>query len=217
METKRSSTFNWVLIAALAVLYVLSLAGLLYGNYMAGDSAAWQLIVSGILLSIPLILLYFSIYVLATAASQRHLQGQIDRRLARLIYWSPRIAGVLIILFISMFALDVFSEGHSLGEMLLGFLMHMLPSIVMAIVLALAWRWEWVGFVAFLVAGLFFLRSMIFNPLQGLGTFLLFSGPMFVIALLFGVNWLWRKELHPASKRSMPAALDRCLEITPHC
>ncbi len=197
MATKQSSTFNRVLIAVLVLLYVSSLASLLYGNYMAGDSALWQMIVSGILLSIPLILLYGLIYVLVVAARQKNSQGTIDRRLAKLIYWSPRIAGILIILFVSLFALDVFEEGYTLGEMLLGFLMHMLPSIAMAIVLALAWRWEWVGFVTFLLAGLFFLRAMLFNPLQGVGMFLLFSGPMFLIALLFGANWRWRKELRP--------------------
>jgi hypothetical protein len=193
MERERYSTFSRVLIAILVLLYVISLAGLLYGNYMAGDSALWQMVINGILLSIPLILFYGLIYVLVVAARQRRSQGTVDRRLARLIYWSPRIAGILIILFVSMFALDVFEEGLSLGEMLLGFLMHMLPSIAMAIVLALAWRWEWVGFVTFLFAGLFFLRVMLFNPMRGLGMFLLFSGPMFLIAVLFGVNWRWRE------------------------
>jgi hypothetical protein len=38
---------------------------------MAGDSAVGQMIVSGILLSIPLILLYGLIYVLVVAARQR--------------------------------------------------------------------------------------------------------------------------------------------------
>ena len=200
MEMKRSSTFNRVLIVVLVLLYVLSLGSLLYGNYMAGDSALWQMIVSGILLSIPLILLYALTYVLVVASRQKHEYGTVDRRLAKLIYWSPRIAGILIILFVSMFAFDVFVEGLTLGEMLLGFLMHMLPSIAMAIVLALAWRWEWVGFVTFLLAGLFFLRAMLFNPMQGVGMFLLFSGPMFLIALLFGANWRWRKELRPDLK-----------------
>ena len=207
METERSSTFNRVLVTVLVLLYVLSLGSLLYGNYMAGDSALWQMIVSGILLSIPLILFYGLIYVLVMAARQRRSQGTVDRRLAKLIYWSPRIAGILIILFVSMFAFDVFVEGLTLGEMLLGFLMHMLPSIAMAIVLALAWRWEWVGFVTFLLAGLFFLRAMLFNPMQGLGMFLLFSGPMFLIALLFGANWRWRNELRSDIKPVMPSGV----------
>ena len=91
-----------------------------------------------------------------------------------------------------MFALDVFSPEYTLAEMLLGFLMHMLPSIFMMIVLALAWRWEWVGFFAFLLAALFFMRFLLSgNPGDGIGMFLLFSGPMLLIALLFGANWRW--------------------------
>lgn len=197
MDTQHSTIMNRPLAVGLTALYILSLAGLLYGNILAGDSAAWQLIVSGILLSIPLILFYYLIYVLVTAFQQKRRFGQVDRRLARWIYWSPRIAGIVIILFISLFALDVFSEGYSLAEMLLAFLMHMLPSIALAILLALAWRWEWIGFLTFLVAGLFFMRTIFFDPLQSLGMFLLFSGPLLLIALLFGANWRWRKELRP--------------------
>ena len=199
MVTQRSSIFTRILIVVLGALFVLSLSWFLYGNYRVGDSALWQMIVSGILLSIPLALLYASIGVLVVAARQKSTQGQVDRRLAKLLYWSPRLAGVAIIFFISLFALDVFGPGYSLGEMLLGFLMHMLPSIGLIIMLALAWRWEWVGFAAFLVAALFFMRFLLRNPVQEFGNFLLISGPLLVIALLFGANWLWRKELHPAS------------------
>ena len=199
MATQQSTIFTRILIFVLGVLFIVSLSWLLYGNYQAGDSASWQLLISGILLSIPLALLYSSIGVLLMAARQKSTQGQVDRRLAKLLFWSPRLAGVAIIFFISLFALDVFAPGYSLGEMLLGFLMHMLPSIALAVVLAFAWRWEWVGFAAFLAAALFFMRFLLRNPVQEFGNFLLFSAPLLVIALLFGANWLWRKELHPAS------------------
>ncbi len=199
METKQSSTFNWVLAGVLGLLFVLSLGWYLVQNYRAGDSAPWQLITSGLILAIPLALFYFCIGVLVVAARQK-AQGQIAPRLAKVIYWSPRLAGVLIISFVSLFALDMFEGDSTLGEKLLGFLMHMLPSIAMIIVLVLAWRWEWVGFVTFLAASLFFLRFVIADPLQGLGHFLLFSGPLLLIALLFGANWRWRDLLHPAPK-----------------
>jgi hypothetical protein len=59
-----------VLAATPGLLFVLSFARLLYANYQVADSAPWQLIISGILLSIPLALLYFSIGVLVLAARQ---------------------------------------------------------------------------------------------------------------------------------------------------
>jgi len=202
MQTKSPSTFYIVLTIALVVLYVLSLGMFLYANAAAGDGALWQLLTSGLILSIPLILLYGLLGILIIAARQRS-QGGIAPRLARIIYWSPRIAAILIIFFISLFALDVFEGDYSLGEMLLAFLMHMIPSLVLIVLLIIAWRWEWFGALAFLAGGLFFLRTLFLGfgepgALSGaIGMFLLFAGPLFLIALLFGANWRWHAELHP--------------------
>jgi len=196
MNTKNASAFVRVLAIILFVLYALSLSGFLYGNYQDGISEVSFMIINGIILSIPLILLYGSIGVLAVAAYQKYRIGQITPKLAKLIYWSPRIAGIAIIFFVSLFALDVFEEGYTIGEMLIGFLMHMLPSFALIIGLVLAWRWEWIGFLGFIVIACFFMILILSNdPLGNLRTVLLFSAPMFVIALLFGVNWQWRKDL----------------------
>lgn len=206
MTLKNVSLFSWALVAGLGLLFALSLGSFLYGNYQAGDSAAqagdsaaWQMVINGLILSIPLALFYFSIGVLVVAARQKYGQGHLHPRLARLIYWSPRIAGIAIIFFVSLFALDVFSEGYSLRTMLLGFLMHLLPSIGLVVVLVLAWRWEWIGFIAFLGAALYFLRFVLGNSIYGWSNLLLFSAPLLVIALLFGANWRWHQELHPAN------------------
>jgi hypothetical protein len=175
-------------------MFLLSVAWFSYGNYRAG-SEPWQIVVSALLLSIPLLLLYFSIGVLAFAARQRRVQGAIDRRLAKYIYWTPRIAGALIALFVALFALDVFEEGGNFWLMIGGFLIHALPAILLGVALAFAWRWSWIGAVVYLAGALYFLRFLLGNPFQELGLLLLFSGPMAVIAALFWVNWQWRKEL----------------------
>lgn len=194
MQNKSISRFTLWLIVGLAVLFVLSLAQFLFKNYQAGDSAPWQLITSGLILSIPLALFYGAIGLLAECAFQRRA-GCLDERLAKLVLWSPRIAAMLLIFFVSLFALDVFSPEYTLAEMLVGFLMHMLPSIAMIILLVLAWRWAWVGFFAFLAAALYFMRFALGDLGQAMGSFLLFSGPMLLIAILFGVSWLWRRDL----------------------
>jgi hypothetical protein len=67
-----------------------------------------------------------------------------------MLFWKPRIAGILFVLFISIFALDVFDAGYGFWETLLALFMHLLPSIALAIAVALAWRrWEWIGAVLF--------------------------------------------------------------------
>lgn len=81
----------------------------------------------------------------------------------KLLYWAPRALGILGILFIGMFSLDVFEAGVPLTNMLLGFLVHNIPSLVLAAILAMAWKYERVGGYAFIVVSLtpFFLLG---NP-----------------------------------------------------
>lgn len=202
MQTKSSPTFTSVVVSVLALLFAISLGVFVYGSARAGESNPWMLLLSGVILSIPLILFYGLLGILIIAARQRS-QGSIDPRLARIIYWSPRIAGLLIIFFISLFALDVFEGDYTIGETLLALLMHLLPSLAMIVLLAIAWRYEAFGFFAFLAGSLFFMRTLILGFGQpgavssAFGNFLLFAGPMLLTALLFGANWRWHAQLHP--------------------
>lgn len=189
MNAKKSFFTVGRLIILLAILFVLSQAFFLVGNIRAG-SVWWQAALSSLILAIPLGLLYFSIGLLATAGWQKHTMAQVQPRLARLLYWTPRIAGILIALFVSLFALDVFEMEGSLLQKIGAFLIHAAPAIGLGLLMILAWRWEWVGFAAFTLGALFFLRFGV-DP----GMLLLFSGPMAAIAGLFLMDWLWRKEL----------------------
>ncbi|MEI6886003.1 MAG: hypothetical protein WCO02_16030 [Bacteroidota bacterium] len=73
-----------------------------------------------------------------------------------LFHWAPRVLGILAILFVSMFSLDVFQAGMPLKDIILGWLMHMIPSFVLIIVLIIAWKWEKIGGIIFLSIGLAF-------------------------------------------------------------
>ena len=186
----------WWLTAVLILLFVLSLGYLDYGNIQSGMPPG-EVALTSLLLAVPLILLYFSVGVLVRAALQRKRQGQISPRLAKLIYWTPRIAGIVIALFVSLFALDVFDMEGSIWEKIGGFIIHALPAIFMGIVVWLAWKRDWLGFAVFLIAALFFFRTLLGGLERWLGMFLLFSGPMAAISALYWVNWKWKKELHP--------------------
>jgi hypothetical protein len=192
VKTISSSTLMRVLAPILGVLFLLSLAWFVYANYRAGLNLG-EAAGSAVLLAVPLALLYFSIGLLAAAGQQRRSQGQVGERLGRWIYLTPRIAGLLITLFVSLFALDVFGEGGSFWTMVGGFLIHAAPAITMGLLLALAWRRPAVGFFAFLLAALYFLRFAAADPSSAPGMLLLFSGPMAAIAMLFWVNWVWGK------------------------
>lgn len=69
----------------------------------------------------------------------------------RFLFWAPRLIAIAGIAFISMFALDVFEPGRSVVWILTALVMHLIPSFVLAALLALAWRFELAGGVLFVL------------------------------------------------------------------
>lgn len=191
------SRFNRLLLILMAALFVISIGGYSYANGMVErEHQLWIFLLNALILSLPLVLLYGSIYVLVSAWHEHRLTGQISSRLAKIVHWAPRIAAIVIIFFIGLFSLDVFDMEATQLELLGGFLIHSLPSIILILVLVFAWKRPVIGFIAFLIAGLIFLRFVIFD--LNLGHFLLFSGPLLLIAGLFYGDWRWNSPQPPA-------------------
>ena len=192
-----TSRFTRLLLILMIGLYVISLGFFSYANWKADpEPALWKFAVNALILSIPLVLLYGSIYVLISARREHSLTGQINPRLAKIIHWAPRLAAILIIFFVSLFSLDVFEMEGTPLELLGAFLIHSLPSIFLILMLVFAWRRPVVGFIAFLLSGLFFLRFVILG--RDLAHFLLFSGPLLLISCLFFADWRWQRSPPPA-------------------
>ncbi|MBR9693359.1 hypothetical protein GOV07_05560 [Candidatus Woesearchaeota archaeon] len=97
--------------------------------------------------------------------------------------WLPRGIVILYICFLSLFALDVFSEGYGFLELLVALFMHLLPSLVLVGVLILAWKRPKWGGITFLVLGLIF--TVFFNTYEDLINFLIISLPLFITGGLF--------------------------------
>jgi hypothetical protein len=114
-----------------------------------------------------------------------------------LLFWTPRILCIAFALFISLFALDVFGEQRSLGETLIALVMHLIPTAIVLIVLAVSWRWEWVGGIACIALGILYV-VMAWRRFP-LGVYFLIAGPLVLTGILFLLNWYYRKELRPAS------------------
>lgn len=75
----------------------------------------------------------------------------------RSLFWTPRILGVVFALFISLFALDVFSEGNGFWRTAIALALHLIPTFVILAALAVAWRREWVGATFFPGLGVLYL------------------------------------------------------------
>ena len=191
----QASHFQRNLLIVLILLFIITLAGLSYPSVVLdpGITAWWLKMLNVLILSIPLVLLFGSIYVLVMGWYERSTLGQVGPCLSRIIHWTPRIAAILIILFTSLFSLDVFGERGTPLQVLGGFLMHNIPSIVMLVVLILAWKRPVVGFAAFLLVAVAFCIFFV-RDIYALSNLLLFILPLLLIASLFYADWQWVKQ-----------------------
>jgi hypothetical protein len=193
MDT-RKSRFNRVLFIILITLYVLTIAVFSYAEWAAdpGFTQWWMTLLNFLILSIPLVLLYGSIYVLLVAWREHSALGRVNPRLAKIIHWAPRVAAILIIFFMGLFSLDVLEMEATPLELLGGFLIHNIPSIVMLVLLIFAWKRPVVGFAAFLIVAAAFTFFFV-RDISALPNLLLFVLPILLIAGLFYADWQWLK------------------------
>ena len=110
----------------------------------------------------------------------------------RLLVWSPRIVGIMVSLFIGMFALDAFSEGKPFSQALPDFLIHLSPAVVLLTIVAASFRWPWIGAVAFVGLAVVYAVTMSKGRLDWMLTI---SGPLLLVGALFFWSWLERGKL----------------------
>lgn len=116
----------------------------------------------------------------------------MSRTQSRLLYWAPRALGIAYALFIGVFALDVFDANLPLAKLVLAFAIHLIPTGIILVVLAVGWKWEWLGSVGFFMLGLLYMwiTRLRFPPIA----YLTISGSAFLIGLLFLANWSSRRN-----------------------
>lgn len=117
--------------------------------------------------------------------------------LQRLLFWTPRILCILFAAFMSIFAADVFGEGYGFWRTIQALLIHLIPTWIVLIVLAAAWRWEWAGGIIFIALAALYLAK--FWGRFHWSAYLLISGPLFLIGVLFFLNWLCRRQLRTST------------------
>ena len=113
--------------------------------------------------------------------------------LKQLLFWTPRILCLLFAAFISIFAADVFGAGYGFWKTILALLIHLIPTGIILVILAISWRWEWVGGILFTALGSLYL--IMFWGRFHWSAYLCISGPLFLIGALFFLNWFSRNKL----------------------
>ena len=123
----------------------------------------------------------------------------MKKRINRFVYWAPRILSILFILFLAIFSLDVFDANAGFWGTLLGLFMHNIPSLILLVVLIIAWKHELVGAVVYILVGLLFTilimsrieLSMVYMALLRI---LPIAGPAFLVGILFLINWHLKRK-----------------------
>lgn len=118
------------------------------------------------------------------------------------LHWLPRIMCILAILFVSLFALDAFTPELTLWQQIGDFLVHLIPSFILLTLLFIAWKWEFVGGIIFVVIGIglspvVFIHNFKMNDSvwMSLGIISIITIPFAIIGILFIVSHYKKKKL----------------------
>lgn len=118
-----------------------------------------------------------------------------------LMYWVPRIVGILYAAFLSLFTFDAWEGTSSFWEGLLAWLIHLLPVAIVALGLIIAWRRPLAGGVIFLLLAALYLYLFASDFDQDWTDLalsaLLIGGPLVLLGFLF----LWEGRRSPPEAR----------------
>ena len=122
----------------------------------------------------------------------------------QLFHWLPRIICILAILFVSVFAADAFSPNLTIWQQFSAFVIHLIPSFLLIVFLIIAWKWEYIGGILFILIGLgfspiVFLHNYKMNDsiLMSLVVILTITIPFVIVGVLFIVSHFLKKKNLP--------------------
>jgi len=125
----------------------------------------------------------------------------MEKKINKFVYWVPRILSIIFIFFLALMSLDVFSSKLSFWQILVGLFMHNIPTLVLLIVLIISWKYEIVGGITFILAGLFYIIMVSIKVAWylALSWSLTIAGPAFLIGIFFMINWFKKKQITRAT------------------
>lgn len=120
---------------------------------------------------------------------------------AKVLHWLPRVIGILAILFVSLFALDAFAPNLTVWQQIGAFIIHLIPSFVLVIFLLIAWKWEFVGGIIFIVIGLGLSPFLFFHNYRmnqsiwmSLGIISVITLPLVIVGILFIISHFRKRK-----------------------
>ena len=126
------------------------------------------------------------------------------KKVSKFVYWTPRILSIIFLCFLALFSLDIFDMQLGFWGTVLGLFMHNIPVFALLIVLLFSWKHEWVGGIAFILAGIAYIVSLMFRgpfELYKIVWAIQIAGPAFFIGILFFLNWKRKSNRKSRSRR----------------
>jgi hypothetical protein len=112
---------------------------------------------------------------------------------SRLMRWIPRILGIGATVFTIHSALDVIGGLSHLPRFAFAFLLNLIPALILALLVGVAWRWPAAGGVLFLFLSV--LHPLLYGIIFHWTIYLYISGGPALIGLLFLADWGYRKRM----------------------
>ncbi|MFA5155314.1 MAG: hypothetical protein WC453_02670 [Patescibacteria group bacterium] len=124
----------------------------------------------------------------------------MDQKIShKAIYWLPRILSLGFVLFLSLFALDVFTE-YSGWSAVLPFLIHLIPMLILLAAVLVAWKYDLVGAVIFFGFAVFYIVMVGWG--RPWSWYAAISLPSAIVGLLYLLSWRYKKSALGTSGRS---------------
>jgi hypothetical protein len=106
------------------------------------------------------------------------------------LYWLPRSLGVILPLFLALFALDAIRPDQRLFGNILSLAIHLLPGAILVATVVIAWRRERLGAAIYGALALWYV--LLAARRASLLSLLVIAGPVLLAGLLFLLDWLVR-------------------------
>lgn len=106
----------------------------------------------------------------------------------QVIQWAPRVAGLGLAIFLSLFATTALTENRGLAGTIVAFAMGLLPALVVAAVVLIGWAHDGAAAILFSLLTIFYAVSTLEHPVW----IAIVAAPLAVTGGLFLLSWITR-------------------------
>jgi hypothetical protein len=111
-------------------------------------------------------------------------------RLQTLLLWLPRLIGLAAAAFLSLFALDAFSEPGSVWARISSFAVHLMPAAIVLLAVGVAWRNPLAGGLLFIGLGIAYALTV--DASRHPDWIAVVAGPLWLTGALFLIGYMFR-------------------------